>query len=240
MVLYGRNSICERLMVNPASIEKVFLQESFRVPHIEKLIREKNVPIERVGPRDIAKIKNAKDLQGIVARVDEFKYTPFKELLGRSPSKNTTFVFLDRINDPQNLGVIIRILACFGGFCAVIPKFEACSVTEAVLHVASGGENYVPVSMVPNLSNAIIAAKKKGYWIAGALVADAKDIDKVSLPFPLGLVLGSEGKGVRHGLQKQLDMRVHIPMNGARLSLNVNTACAILCHEISKERGPLR
>jgi len=151
--------------------------------------------------------------------------------------KKPTLIFLDRLNDPQNLGVIIRTAACFGRFAVVIPKFNACEVTEAVLHVASGGENFVPVSMVSNISSAVLKAKKSEYWIMGAVLSeDAQDIDKVSMPFPLGLVMGSEGEGIRYGIDKQLDIKVRIPMKGAPLSFNVAMACAIFCHEIAKQR----
>jgi len=237
MVLYGRNSVFERLKANPASIKKIFLQDSFNIRQIEKLIKANKIPIEYLSPQGLTRIKHSKDLQGIVARIDRFRYTSFDDLLDKSKDKQLTLVFLDRINDPQNLGVIIRILACFGGFSVIIPEFEACGVNETVLHVASGGENYVPVSMVSNLSNAIIEAKENGYWILGAEVDEnLEDINKISLPFPLGLVLGSEGKGIRHGLQKRLDLKAHIPMLGAKISFNVSMACAIFCNEIVKQR----
>jgi len=139
------------------------------------------------------------------------------------------------VNDPHNLGVILRTAACFGGFAVVIPEFEACEVNETVLHVASGGENYIPVSRVTNISKAIGRAKDAGYWIVGAVVdEDAADINETELPFPLGLVLGSEGSGIRPGIKKHLDVKIYIPMKGASLSLNVNIACAIFCYEISR------
>ena len=238
MFLYGRNSICERLIVNPKSIKKILLDEDFSVPHIEKLIRKKHIPSERMTSRQLSRLKHAKDLQGIVAKVDQFSYVSFDDLLGKSADKKMTLIFLDRLNDPQNLGVIISIAACFGDFAIVIPRFNACEVTEAVLHVASGGENYVSVAIVSNISSAILKAKKRGYWIMGAVIGDdAQDISKVSIPFPLGLVLGSEGEGIRYGVDKQLDIKARIPMKGAKLSFNVATACAILCHEICKQRG---
>jgi len=237
VILYGKNSVRERLKANPASIKKVFLQDSFAAPDIESLIKKNRIPLERLSQGNLSRIKPVKGLQGIAARVNKFEYAPFSNLLSLAPEARLTFVFLDRINDPQNLGSIIRILACFGGFGVVIPKFEACEVTEAVLHVASGGENYVPVAKVPNLSNAIITAKSRKYWIAGAIISDdAENINKISLPFPLGLVLGSEGKGIRHGLKKHLDIKACISMDGANLSFNVSTACAIFSHEISKQR----
>lgn len=128
-------------------------------------------------------------------------------------------------------------MACFGGFAIIIPEFGACEVNETVLHVASGGENYISIAMVSNLSKSIIAAKEYGYWIVGADVSDeAEDINEVSLPFPLGFVLGSEGEGIRYGVQKHLDIKVRIPMRGANLSFNVVVACAIFCHEIIKKQ----
>lgn len=237
MLLYGKNSVLERLKRNPASIGKISLQDNFALSSIEELIKANNIPVERLPSRELARIKPAKDLQGIVARVDRFEYTAFDDLLSRPQDRRLTLIFLDRINDPHNLGVIIRTVACFGETALVVPKFKACEVNETVLHVASGGENYVPVALVSNLSNAIIKAKGRGYWIMGAVLeSEAEDINKISLPSPLALVLGSEGEGIRYGIQKHLDIKARIPMKGAKLSFNVNMACAIFCHEISKQK----
>ena len=241
MVLYGKNSVLERLKTNPKSIGKVFLQDNFTAPNIEKLIKANNISTEHLSSRALSRIKPAKDLQGIAAKIDRFEYSSFYDLFNQPPNEQPTLIFLDRIYDPQNLGAIIRTAACFGGLAVVIPRFKACEVNETVLHVASGGENYVSVSMVSNLSNAIIATKERGYWIIGAEVSDdAEDINKLSLPFPLAIVLGSEGQGVRYGVQKHLDIKVRIPMKGAKLSFNVTMACAIFCHEISKSRPQIQ
>ncbi|NQV04245.1 MAG: 23S rRNA (guanosine(2251)-2'-O)-methyltransferase RlmB [Candidatus Omnitrophica bacterium] len=238
MVLYGRNSVYERLKVNPKSIKIVFLQDNIQLPHIEKLARKNDIPVERVSPRQLGKLKHAKDPQGVVAKVDNFNYISFDDLLDKPKEKQLSLIFLDRLYDPQNLGVIIRTAACFGGFAIVIPRFNACEVTEAVLHVASGGENFVPVAMVSNIVSALIKAKKSGYWIMGGILSDeAQYINDVSIPFPVGLVLGSEGEGVRPGVEKQLDIKARIPMKGAKLSLNVAMASAIFCHEISRQRA---
>ena len=238
MVLYGKNSVIERLKADPSSVRKVFLRDNLKAPGIEELISANNVPNERLPEHELDKMRPAKDLQGVIARVNKFQYASFEDLLEQSKDIKTTFLFLDRINDPQNLGAIIRIAACFGGFAAVIPQFDACEVNETVIHVASGGENHIPVSIVNNISNAILKAKERGFWIMGAVIKDdAEDVSKVSMPFPLGLVLGSEGEGIRHGIEKHLDIKAKIPMEGAKLSFNVSTACAIFCHEISKHRG---
>ncbi len=237
MFLYGKNSVLERLKANSKSIRKIFVQENFNAPDIIKIIKSANIPHKRVTERELTRIKRADRLQGIIAEVNKFTYTPFEELLYRSEGKRLSLIFLDSINDPHNLGSIIRIVACFGGFAIVIPKHSACEVNETVLHVASGGENFIPVSMVNHLSTALMEAKKAGYWAVGAIVEGGEDINNVSLPFPLCLVLGAEGKGIRYGIQKQLDLKVSLPMGGAPLSFNVAMACAIFAHEIAKRRN---
>jgi 23S rRNA (guanosine2251-2'-O)-methyltransferase len=238
MLLYGKNSVLERLRAHPESIRKVLLSDKFNESEVERLIEKHAIPAERLPSSELAKKLPAKDVQGILAKVRKFEYVRFEELLDVPESRRRTLVFLDRVNDPHNLGVILRTTACFGGFAAIIPEFEACDVNETVLHVASGGENYTPVSMVTNISSAITKAKQAGYWIVGAVVdEDATSIDDGTLPFPLGFVLGSEGTGIRPGVRKHLDMKVRIPMEGALLSFNVNIACALFCYEICRQRA---
>ncbi|MEM7816583.1 MAG: 23S rRNA (guanosine(2251)-2'-O)-methyltransferase RlmB [Candidatus Aenigmatarchaeota archaeon] len=237
MFLYGKNSVFERLKVNPQSIKMIYLKENFSLSSIEKLIKDKKVPFKRLASKEFFKIINSsRNHQGIIALVEEFKYAVFDELV--YSDKNLIPIFLDRVYDPQNLGAIIRTCACLGGFFIVIPKHKACLITETVLHISQGGENYVPICMVSNFPNALISLKKRGYWIVGAtLRQDALNIEKISFSFPLALVLGSEAKDLRYGVDKFLDMRVKIPMREANFSLNVAMACAIFCYEISKQRN---
>jgi 23S rRNA (guanosine2251-2'-O)-methyltransferase len=237
MYLYGKNSVLERLKANPQSIRKIYIQENFKAPHILGLIKSENIPVKQVTEKELKRIKRADRLQGIVGESDIFTYTPYEKLFREHRERRLSLLFLDGLNDPHNLGSIIRIVACFGGFAVVIPQHGSCEVNETVLHVASGGENFVPVSIVTNLTTALRKAKKEGYWAIGAVTEGGENIHTVSLPFPLCLVLGSEGKGIRHGLKKLLDMKVTLPMNGEQLSLNVAMACAIFAHEIAKQRG---
>ncbi|MFH1777126.1 MAG: 23S rRNA (guanosine(2251)-2'-O)-methyltransferase RlmB [Candidatus Omnitrophota bacterium] len=237
MLLYGRVSVFERLKANPASIKKIMLQDNISLPDIEERAKANNVSLERLSIQQLKRFKPAKDLQGVIAQVERFHYTSFDRLFAQVQNKKLSLIFLDRINDPQNFGAIIRTVACFGGFAIVIPQFNACGVTEAVLHVASGGENYVPIAIVPNLSNPLIQLKRSGCWIVGAEAGSgASCVDNTSFPFPLVLVLGSEGEGIRYGIQKHLDLKVRIPMKGAELSFNVGIAGAVFCYEISKQR----
>jgi 23S rRNA (guanosine2251-2'-O)-methyltransferase len=235
--LYGRNSISERIKAHPDSVRTIYMREGLSLPSMEKAIDQKRIPCERISASSLEKMRPQKDLQGAVAKVDLFEYTPCDDLINDALQGGRTLIFLDRVNDPHNLGVIIRLSACFGGFSLIIPSREACQVNETVLHVASGGENYVPIASVNNLAPAMDEAKKLGFWILGAVVdEEGEDIAEVSLPSLLGVVLGSEGTGIRKGLQGRLDIRACIPMRGAPLSFNVSMACGIFCHEITRQR----
>lgn len=237
MFLYGKNSVYERLKVNPQTIRKIFVQDNFDDRRILEKAESVGLAAQRVGKDRLNKIKRADNLGGIIAQVDNFKYVPLEDVVYRSENKKISCIFLDRVYDPQNLGAIIRTAACFGGFGIVLPRHKACGITETVLHVACGGENYVPIAMVSSFSCAIIEAKRCGFWIAGTAVNAGRNINTVVLPFPLGIVLGSEGSGVRYGVQKHLDLEVSIPMDSfAPLSFNVTIAAAIFCYEISRQR----
>lgn len=237
MFLYGKNSVYERLKVNPRTIRKIFVQDNFDDRRILEKMKSLGITAQRVGKDRLNKIKRADNLGGIIAQVDNFKYVSLEDLVYRPEDKKISCIFLDRVYDPQNLGAIIRTAACFGGFGIVLPKHKACGVTEAVLHVACGGENYVPIVMVSSISGAIIEAKRCGFWIVGTAVNGGKNITTAVLPFPLGIVFGSEGSGVRYGVHKHLDLEVSIPMDmTAPLSFNVTMAAAIFCYEISRQR----
>jgi len=234
MFLYGKNSVIERLKAAPATMRQLFLREDFDDPAVMEVIRKSGVKFQKLPEKKLPKFRPGENLQGIVAEVEEFKYADIEDIL---ENKKLVPIFLDRVFDPQNLGAIMRSAACFGGFGIVIPAHKACSVTETVLKVACGAENYLPVAQPANLTNAILEAKERGFWIAGAVADAEKDISREKLPFPLALALGSEGEGVRYGVDKHLDLRLCIPTPGAGLSLNVAQACAICCYEIVRQRA---
>jgi len=235
--LYGKNSILERLRVNPKSIKRVYLQDNFNVGSILNLVTKHKIPTQKVREKELYRIKRADRLQGILAEVYKFEYTPLEELISEGKNSTTSIIFLDDINDPHNLGSLLRITACFGGFALVIPRHSSCEVTDSVMHVASGGENYTPIAQVSNTVNAIIKAKDAGFWIAGTVVEGGENINTKSLLFPVGLVLGSEGRGIKPAIIKHLDMKITLPMKGAQLSFNVAMAGAVFCHEIDRQRS---
>jgi 23S rRNA (guanosine2251-2'-O)-methyltransferase len=234
--LYGKNSVLERLSAKPESIKTVYIQDNFNAPHIVKLIRSKGIPCRQVREKELSRIKRADRLQGIVAEVERFCYIEFNRLIARKDNGRLTLIFLDDINDPHNLGSILRITACMGGFGIIIPRHSSCEINDTVMHVASGGENYTPVSMVSNTLNALTKVKQSGYWIAGTVVKGGESIQKTKLPHPLAIVFGSEGGGIKPAIRKHLDLSITLDMKGAELSLNVAMAAAIFCYEINKQK----
>ena len=233
--LYGKNSILERLKANPKSIRNVYVQENFNSPRILQLLKAKQIPYRVVREKELSRIKRADRLQGIIAEVSRFEYTPLEDIISPESAQRPCLLFLDDINDPHNLGSILRITACFGGFAVVLPRHSSCEVNDTVMHVASGGENFTPVCMVSNTLNAIMKAKDAGYWISAAVIEDGHDIGSFKAPFPLALVLGSEGKGIKQAILKHVDLHITLKMAGEPLSLNVAMAGAIFCYEISRQ-----
>jgi len=236
-MLYGKNAVVERLKANMRGVRKVIISEEFEDTAALELIKARRIPVQKVSAKEMAKMKRTERAQGIIAEVDPFRYSSFEELILAPKEEKLSFIFLDEVTDPQNLGAIIRIAACFGGFGIVIPERGACEVNETVLNIASGGDNYVPVCRMNNLTNALIHAKKAGYWAAGAVVEGGEDLTKASFPFPLCIVMGSVGKGIHYGVEKHLEMKVTLPMKGAALSFNVAMASAIFCYEISRQKA---
>jgi predicted rRNA methylase len=233
--LYGKNSILERLKANPKSIKSVYVQENFNHPQILHMFKAQQIPYRVVSEKELSRMKRADRLQGIIAEVSRFEYTPLENIISPSAEKRPCLLFLDDISDPHNLGSILRITACFGGFAVVLPRHSSCEVNDTVMHVASGGENFTPVVMVSNTLNAIMKAKSAGYWIGATVVEGGHDLSSFDVPSPFALVLGSEGSGIKPAILKHVDLNLTLKMSGEPLSLNVAMASAVFCYEISKQ-----
>jgi len=236
MKLYGKNSVLERIKADPKSIKGLYLQKKTDLSGIVKAAKKAKLEFESVSKSFLDKKCGAVHSQGVMAEVDEFEYTPFSVIFDECMHGGSVPVLLDGIQDPQNLGSIIRNLACMGGFSLVIPAHNAAEVNETVLRVASGGENYIKIAKVTNLATTTGKLKEKEVWIAGAMAEDSHDVQTVELVSPMALVVGSEGKGVRPGIKKYIDERISLPMRGAQLSYNAAVAAALVCYEIDRRR----
>jgi 23S rRNA (guanosine2251-2'-O)-methyltransferase len=237
MKLYGKNPVIERLKSDPKSIRRIMIDEDHvDLAYIRKKCNQHGIGVQTVPHSKIQRLAQNLNTQGILADIEDFAYVPIDELLENALAKKRTPVFLDNLNDPQNLGGIIRTCGALGDFDIVLPTTESVSVTESVLRVACGGENYLSVARVNNLGSSIEKAKKMGFWMLGTVVEEASSLTEVALQFPLGLVMGSEEKGVREINLKRLDMKVMVPMKNQRMSLNVAHATSMLCYEIVRQK----
>ncbi len=235
MRLYGKRSVTERMHTHPKTIKRIYLQEKILRPEVVAMARKHHIFVETLTEKRFLQLAQKVNAQGVMAEIDDFPYADLEDII--TQENKPTLICLDRINDPQNLGVILRNCACFGNFCIVLPKRETVEITEAVLKVACGAENYVPVCQVNTLSMVIQKAKEAGYWIGATVVNGGENPRKVNLNFPLCLVFGSEGEGIRTGLIKHIDYSLTLPMHGAGLSFNVAMAVGIFCYEITCQRS---
>ncbi|MCM8814072.1 MAG: RNA methyltransferase [Candidatus Omnitrophica bacterium] len=235
--LYGKGSVVERLRAQPESVRKIVLRSTAVLPEITQMAETHRIRIEALPAGKFDRLCRMKNIQGVFADVQPFAYADYYALAAAPEPQRRVLVFLEGITDPHNFGVMLRAMACFGGFAAVIPAAGACEINETVLHVSAGGDNYVPVSRVSDLTEAVQFARERRYQIVGAIIAETgRCLYEAHLSFPLGIVLGAERRGVSPALTALLDAAVYIPMRGVALSLNVNNACAIFCYEAARRR----
>ncbi|MBF0595153.1 MAG: RNA methyltransferase [Candidatus Omnitrophica bacterium] len=237
MKIYGKNPVLERLKANPKSVRVIFIQSGHpEHSYIASKAKKHGIPVSVVEARKMLKLGRTMNTQGLLMDVEDFEYANYEDAVEEAATGETTLVFIDGLNDPQNLGAIIRSLGCLGGFTLVLPTHDSVHVTDAVLRVACGGDNYVKVAKVNNLNQAISKAKSRGIWIAGSVVKDGTDLKSTKLPFPMALVIGSEEKGIRDVTLPRLDVKLSIYMAHPRMALNAAHAASIFCYEINKQK----
>src|SRR5262245_61673995 len=237
MKLAGKNPVFEKLRVDPKSIIKIYMQSGFSdAGYVHQRAAKHGIPVLAMSAQQMDRIGRGKNTQGIMADVSDFAYVPYDDLLEQAVKKKRTLVFLDGVTDPQNPGAILRSLGALGRFSLVLPTHDSASITETVMRVASGGENYVPVALVGNINKAIAEAKEENFTIVGTVTSEGTSVYEADLPAHVGLVIGGEEKGIRPVIQKNLDIKLTIPMLVSTMSLNVAQATTIFCYEIIRQK----
>ena len=236
MRIFGKNTCLEFLNSNN-KVNKIYLQKNFD----EKLILEINSKYKNVNICDkdfLNKLTNFKNHQGIVMEVEDFKYCSLEEVLSvHKHKKNRAFILiLDEIEDPQNLGSLIRTSACAGVDGIILPKNRSAKVNETVYKISVGATNYVKICEVTNLNDAIKKIKEENIFVY-ALEAGETSIYNVDLAYDIALVVGSEGKGVSRLTKKLCDEVVSLPMHSNINSLNASVAGAIGIYEVVRQRN---
>jgi 23S rRNA (guanosine2251-2'-O)-methyltransferase len=239
-IIAGKNSVLEALKAN-RPINKIFLADSTipaGVGNIIALARELQVPIKRVDRRKLDEMCKTAKHQGVAATVPPKEYMDLDQLVKQSfqASASPVLLMLDEVEDPRNLGAIIRNVEGLGAQGAIIPKHRAVPLTEGVNKASAGTLNYVPVARVTNLVQTLEYLKEKGFWVVGADAQAPELVWKVKLDGPLVVIIGGEDKGIGRLVRENCDYLVRLPMSGKINSLNASVAAGIMLYEISRQK----
>jgi 23S rRNA (guanosine2251-2'-O)-methyltransferase len=232
---YGRRAAVE-ILKSGQMVRKILLaagtEEKF-VAEISVRARAKGVPLQRVPAAEISALVSGNH-QGIALLVSSAPATDLKTFVAQlDPLIHPYICLLDEIQDPGNLGAIIRSAACFDCGGVVIPKWRAAGMNETVMKASSGAASHISVVEVSNLGVTIERVKEKGYSVYGADMA-GEPIDKIEFNFPIAIVMGNEHRGIKPILKNACDRLISIPQTNAVASLNVSNAAAVIFYEISK------
>lgn len=238
--LYGLNPALEALRAG-RPFERIYLSKERRGNGVKEIIRlAKAQGIEmRFTPKAIIdKIAPGVMHQGIVALVSPKPYSTLEDVLRIAKERNEKpfLILLDGIEDPRNLGALIRVAECGGVHGIILSERHSVGLTDTVAKTSAGALDYMPVVKVKNLKQAIDSLKKEGLWIVGAENKAEKSLFDLSLDIPFALVIGSEGRGLRRVITESCDLLLSIPMQGKTTSLNVSVAAGIIIYEVLRQR----
>jgi 23S rRNA (guanosine2251-2'-O)-methyltransferase len=243
-LLIGINPIIEKLKTSPEEISLILLARGNLRP-ILKLIQSDaqrlKITINYLEAKELDHLAQGGSHQGVLARVRAYPYASFSQLdeIIASELSPDRILILDGITDPRNFGAILRTAEAVGLRHIIIPKDRSVGITPVVYKASAGAISHLRVYRVTNLRRALSSLKAKGFWIVG-LDADAKqDYASQQYPKKLGIVLGSEGRGIRPLISNQCDYLVRIPMKGKISSLNVSVAGAVLLYEVLRQHSSI-
>lgn len=243
-IIYGVNPVKETLLVDKTDIEKIILAKGRKGRDIKEILEiatSRNITIEYRDRESISKVADSRAHQGIVCLCNDYTYASVDEIIAHchKSHKDGLIIILDGITDPQNLGSIIRTGHCFGVNGIVIPENRAAQVTPTVVKVSAGATQHVRIARVVNISRTLEYLKDRGFWIYGADISADQDIHSLDYKRHIGLVLGSEEKGIRPLVMKTCDSLFSIRMLGEIDSLNVSVTAGIIIYEMSRRRSDL-
>lgn len=241
-IVGGLNPVLEALKARGQACRQLLVAEGRGgrgAAEIMELARGLGLKIKSVRRDRLDQLYGSRHHQGLAAVFDPFVYTDLDHLSPPSadPAAPGLLIILDRVEDPRNLGAIMRSASAMGARGLVIPHDRAVSVTGAALAAAAGAAEYLPVARVASLAGALRKVKNMGYWLVGAEGGSGEKLDAFEFPERTALILGSESRGLSPLVRKKCDFLVHIPLIGPITSLNVSAAGAIFIYEYTRQRG---
>ena len=236
----GRNSVLE-LLESGKDINKIFVTRGEKHGSINKIIaiaKERKIIVVEKDKKQMEEMAQEENYQGVIAIVPPFEYVEIEDILQTAKERNEDpfVVILDGIEDPHNLGSIIRTAETAGVHGIIIPKRRAASVNSTVNKTSAGAVEHMKIARVNNISDSIEELKKQGLWICGTDIETDKYYYNQDLTGPLGIVIGNEGKGISDKVKKNCDFLVKIPMKGKVTSLNASVSTGIIVYEAVKQR----
>ncbi len=241
-VLFGRNAVMEALK-NGRFVNKIFAAKGERqgsIREIFALAKEKGVLWQEADKKKLDDLASGMRHQGVVALVAPVEYASVEAIFERAEKLGEApfVVLLDDLEDPRNVGAILRTADAVGVHGVLLPKRRSCPLSAAVAKTASGAAEYVPVARIGNIVQTLEKLKKQyGVWVAGADMDGTTPYNEADFRGPLVLVVGGEGRGVGRLVRKACDFCVHIPMRGHVNSLNASVAASILLYEAYRQRA---
>jgi 23S rRNA (guanosine2251-2'-O)-methyltransferase len=239
----GKHSVLEALR-SGRTINKIWIAENAQKQLTQPIVAEaKNngIVVQFVDKRKLDQMAGNIQHQGVVAQAAAYDYVEVKDILARAKERNEEpfILLLDEIEDPHNLGSILRTADCTGVHGVIIPKRRSVGLTAAVSKTSAGAVEYVPVAKVTNLAQTIDQLKELGVWIMGTDVAAKQEVYWSDLKIPLAIVIGNENKGVGRLIKEKCDFLVKLPMFGHINSLNASVAAGVLMYEVVRQRHPV-
>lgn len=237
MIIYGKN-VFNQLQSEPDQVLEIYVQNNLKDRKLQQMLSRMDAgKIRTVNRAYLDKLTGQGVHNGVAAKVKDIPTYSLEELLARVPKgHNGLLVALDEIQDPHNLGAILRTCDAIGVNGVIITKHNSASLSPAAIKASTGAAYTVPVCVVANLSQALQTLKEHGYWIVGTDFEDSRDYRKGIYDVPVCLVIGNEGKGISRNVKKYCDYKVNLPMKGTVQSLNASVATAILLYEINAQR----
>lgn len=238
--IFGRNPVLEALKSN-RTINKIWLakgEQKGSVREIVALAKEKRITVQLVERNKLDSMFPHENHQGVAASIASADYVDWRDIVdaARKKGEDPLLVILDELEDPHNLGAILRSADAVGAHGVIIPKRRAVPLTDGVAKASAGAIEHVPVARVGNIVQVINDLKKEGIWIAGASMHGTY-MHKQDLTGPLAIVIGSEGKGLGKLVSESCDYIVSIPMQGRINSLNASVAAGVLLYEVYRQRN---
>lgn len=238
--IFGRKPVVEALR-SGEGIEQIYFQYGVKgqpVFEIQKLARERGIKTSELSTDKFNALAPGRNTQGVIAVVSGIQYVEIDTLITAAKrSQYPLLVILDSIQDPHNLGAILRSAECAGADGVIITRHNSASVNDTVVKTSAGAASHLSICVVNNLSQSLDILKENGFWIAGSYLEGAKSYTEVDYKLPLALIVGNEEKGIRRLTADKCDFLIKIPMKGKIQSLNVSVAAGVLLFEINRQRG---